>query len=107
MAEEKKSRVASVMGGSSQPKKKKKSKAKKSKKPVHKMHIRHSANGGFIAEHESAPAGEGELPTPNEEHTLPDMAALQAHVGEHMQQPDEEEAQGPETPPSPAAQPGV
>jgi hypothetical protein len=71
----------------------KKSAAKKGgkKRTVHKMHIRRTANGGYIAEHEFK--GEpGEPPIENEEHHIPDLDTLQAHVGEHMAFPREEEA---------------
>lgn len=81
-------RGESAMGG-----KKSKSKAKHSsvKKP-HELHIRKSANGGYIAKHVHK-ATAGAEPPEAEEHTLPDVGALQQHVGEHMA-PDEEAAGG-------------
>jgi hypothetical protein len=73
------------------------------KRTVHKMHIRRTANGGYIAEHEfkSEP---GATPVENEEHHVPDLNTLQAHVGEYMASPREEEEETKETPP--AAAPG-
>jgi len=74
-------RGESVMGG-----KKSKSKGGASKKP-HKMHIRHAANGGYIVEHHHKPdatAALGGGAPDMEEHAVPDIGALQDHVGEHM-----------------------
>ena len=94
VAEEKSSRAKSHMGGG-----KKSSKSGGSKKgghkKVHTMHIRHANNGGYIATHDfESPAGGGGGPMPkSEDHILPDMEALQAHVGDHMAQ--EQEPQGP------------
>jgi len=71
-------RGESAMGG-------KKSKAHKKttgKKP-HELHIRRSANGGYISKHIHKPVAGAEPPEP-EEHTLPDIGSLQEHVGEHM-----------------------
>ena len=96
MAEEKKSRAKSVMSSSKPKKAKTKKSAKKTHKPVHKLHIRHAANGGYISESEFPPQAEGAQPTPNEEHALPDMAALQQHVSDHMQQPQQEEQPQPQ-----------
>lgn len=80
-----KDRVGSAMGGS------KKSKSKPSKKKagkhLHEMHIRHSANGGYIAKHIAKPQpGGGPQPDP-QEHTLGDMNDLTQHVQDNMQQP--------------------
>lgn len=90
MAEE---RAKAAMGGSE---KKSKKKSKKSKAPKHKikhMNIRPLTSGGFLAEHNHQANANGEVP-PMEEHSLPDVASLQDHVGEHFG-PQEEEPQPP------------
>lgn len=73
-------RAGSAMSG----KKKSKSKGKKGGKHVHEMHIRHAASGGYIAKHHFKPGGGG-APQEPEEHAIPDMDALQQHVGDNMQ----------------------
>ena len=85
-------RVGSAMGGKkkSKSKSKPKSKAKKGGKPVHEMHIRHAKSGGFIVKHHFKPqptqqGGGGGMPQEPEEHAVPDMDALQQHVGDNMQ----------------------
>lgn len=73
-------RGESAMGG----KKSKAHKAKSTTKKPHEMHIRRSANGGYISKHiHKQPAGAAEMPEP-EEHTIPDISSLQQHVGDHM-----------------------
>ena len=77
----------------------------KGKKHVHKMHIRHAANGGHIVDHEFAPEeGEnGEMSqAENEEHILPPSEGnqmLAQHVAEHMAPPQEAPAAPPAAPP--------
>lgn len=69
-------------------KEEKKDGEKKAKKPVKKvkgMHVR-QVHGGFIAKHDMEPAEPGAAvgPQQSEEHALPDMAALQDHMAQHM-----------------------
>lgn len=67
--------------------KKKESKPVAKKHKVHKMEIRHAANGGFIVEHKHAPSAESMMtsgPQEPEEHQIPDVAALQQHVADNM-----------------------
>ena len=78
----KSNRASSAMGGGG---KKSKSKSKGKKKHVHEMHIRHSANGGYIAKH-VPPPGADQMQGP-EEHTLPDMDSLASHVQDNMASP--------------------
>lgn len=65
---------------------------------THHLHIRKTANGGYIARHELADA-DGNPPQDGQraemEYALPDKAALLAHVDEHM---------GPDGPPEPPDQ---
>lgn len=62
----------------------KKEKSKSSKK-VHKMEIRHAANGGYIVEHKHKPSPESMMSQQEpEEHQIPDVAALQQHVADNM-----------------------
>ena len=67
-----------------------------SKKKVHTMHIRKAANEGYIATHdfEKPQGGGGDMgdmaTPPSEDHVLPNIQALQDHVGDHMG-PQEEE----------------
>jgi hypothetical protein len=78
------------MGG---PRKKKAKSKRKGGRHVHEMRIRHAANGGYIVRHEFRPRP-GEIAQEPEEHAVPDLAALQDHVGEHMETPPPQ-AQGP------------
>ena len=71
-------------------KKAEKKPAKKVKK-VKGMHVRKATSGGFIVKHDMDNAGgpsDGKMPE-QEEHAIPDMAALQSHMQDHM---GEEEA---------------
>ena len=83
----------------------------KSKHRVHKMHIRHAANGGHIVEHEYRPEEDenGGMSAPeNEEHVLPaspDNQMLAQHVAEHMAPPEEPPAPAAGGPPVPAPPP--
>ena len=83
MADEKRDRSKSAMGGKAKASKKKSSKG--GKKRVKKMSIRHSKNGGYIIEHEHEKPSPTEEAPENEEHTAPDMEALQQHVADHME----------------------
>ncbi len=57
---------------------------KKKVKRAKGMHIRHATSGGFIVKHDPMSGPEmGKMAEP-EEHAKPDMAALLAHVQEHM-----------------------
>jgi len=73
-----KNRASSALGGG-----KKSKKSKKNMRHVHEMHIRHAANGGYIAKHDIKNDQGG---MDNEEHAIPDLQTLQAHVGDHMDQ---------------------
>ncbi len=71
-------------------KKAEKKPAKKVKK-VKGMHVRKATSGGFIVKHDMDNVGgpsDGKMPE-QEEHAVPDMAALQSHMQDHM---GEEEA---------------
>ncbi len=71
-------------------KKAEKKPAKKVKK-VKGMHVRKATSGGFIVKHDMDNVGgpsDGKMPE-QEEHAIPDMAALQSHMQDHM---GEEEA---------------
>jgi hypothetical protein len=70
--------------------KKAEKKSNKKKHKVKSMHIRKADNGGFIAQHELPPDEQG-APQPGQEHILPDIGALQQHVGDHFG--DEEEGE--------------
>ena len=81
MAEKKEAPAKKVLGGK-----------KKSKRHVKEMHIRHAKSGGYIARHDLEKGQAGEPPE-QEEHILPDLAALSNHVTENMQpQPQQEPA---------------
>jgi hypothetical protein len=64
------------------------------------MHIRRTANKGYVAKHELAdkhgrPPTDGQKPDP--EYALANHAALQAHVAEHMGPlPDAEDQEPPQ-----------
>src|SRR5690348_14733581 len=80
--------MRSITGGRAEramaSEKKKESKSTSKKHKVHRMEIRHAANGGFIVEHKHKPEpGEMTMPEP-EEHQVPDVAALQQHVADNM-----------------------
>lgn len=83
-----------ALGDQKKPKsKKKKSKSSGSMKKLRMMHIRKARSGGFIAQHEHEPSKDG-APTPPDEHVVPDLKALQEHIGDHFQEgeePDESE----------------
>jgi hypothetical protein len=65
----------------SRPSKKGVSKSAKEKKRLREIHTRH-VKGGFIAKHRhEAPH---DMPEHDEEHVVPDMAGLLAHIKEHM-----------------------
>lgn len=83
------SRAKTAMGGGS-----KKDKKKKGKK-AHKMSIRRSANGGYIAENHYQPEQAGGAAPEPEEHALPDMDSLLGHVSDHMAPPAQEGQQEP------------
>jgi hypothetical protein len=72
------------------------SKKKPEKKRVHHIHVRRSANKGYIAANHMQPE-EGQPPVEPEEHTYPDLAGLQQHMAEHMG-PEEEAAEPQESP---------
>lgn len=87
------------LGGEKKSKsKKKKSKSGGSSKKLRAMHIRKARSGGFIAQHEHEPSDDG-APTPSDEHVVPDLKALQEHIGDHFQ--DGEEADEAEQPSGP------
>lgn len=90
MADKKKTRGQSALGG----KKKAKSKSSKgrAKKP-HKMTLRRAHDGSYIIEHHHK-ATDKEAPEVDE-HTAPDMDGLLSHIKDHMAGPEEEEEQEP------------
>jgi hypothetical protein len=62
--------------------------AKKKGKKVKGMHVRKATSGGFIVKHDMS-TDKAEPMQEQEEHAIPDMAALHAHMADHM---GEEEA---------------
>lgn len=87
------SRGKAAMGGGS------KGKHKGGKHP-HKIHVRRGKSGGFIAEHHFPPGEDGQMQEP-EEHVLPDMQSLQAHMADNMG--DQGASQPPSAPPAAGA----
>jgi hypothetical protein len=61
---------------------------------THEMHLRRTANKGFIAKHDLRDK-HGNSPQDGQkgeaEYSLADKAAMLAHVGQHMDEPEEEE----------------
>lgn len=76
-----------------------KKKSSSSKKHAHEMHIKRAHSGGFIVHHHPVPGSPEEAGEP-ESHVLPDIASLQAHVGDNMGD------QPPAAPPASMAQAG-
>lgn len=97
------SRVHAAMGGS---KKESGSKSKSKSGKVHRMHIRRSANGGFIAEHhfKAEKGKEADVQEP-EEHQVSDIDQLKQHLEEHMGDQEAAPQAAPAGPPAPAAAP--
>lgn len=90
------SRTKSAMGGKSSGK-------------AHSIHVRRGKSGGFIAHHHHAPDADGMTPPPDE-HVIPDIGALQAHMQDQMgDQPPAPAPQPPQAVAGPAAgaQPGM
>lgn len=89
------SRAKSAMGG------------KKSGSKPHSIHVRRGKSGGFIAHHHHMPDDDGMTPPP-EEHVIPDMDSLNAHMAQNM---GDQPPAPPPTPPAAApvagAQPGM
>lgn len=75
----------------------KKKSGSKSSSHAHSMHVKRGHRGGFIAVHHSGPEDPGGA---DQEHPLPDMAALQAHMQDSMGD------QPPAEPPASMAQAG-
>jgi hypothetical protein len=74
----KESRAKSAMGGKS---------GKRTGKPVHHMHIRRGKSGGFVVEHpnqNSAAQMMSGADSGPEQHSVPDLQALHAHLDSHM-----------------------
>lgn len=94
---EKHSRAKSAMGG-----------GHKSSGHPHSIHARRAHSGGFIATHHHKAGADGSMPEP-EEHVLPDMESLQAHMAQNMgDQPPAPAPQPPDAAGAPAgAQPGM
>lgn len=86
----KSSRSTSHMGGG-------KKKSGKSSSHAHSMHIRRGHKGGFIAVHHAEPGAED---MQDQEHPLPDIDALKAHLQDSMGD------QPPAEPPASMAQAG-
>lgn len=72
-------RSKSGMGGS---KSKSKSKSKSSDKP-HEIHVRRAHGGGFIAKHHKKHKPGEDMEEP-QEHVIPDMDQLQAHLQDNL-----------------------
>jgi hypothetical protein len=79
------------------PAKEEKAEKETEKKPAKKakqvkgMHVRKATSGGFIVKHDMEKPMDGSVPMQDqEEHAIPDMAALHAHMADHM---GEDEAQ--------------
>jgi hypothetical protein len=72
----------------------KKTEKKKGKKGKTKtMHIRKADSGGFVANHDMLPEemeGKMQQPPP-QEHVLPDLENLKAHVQDHFGDEEEQE----------------
>lgn len=71
------SRAKSVLGGHG------KSKSKGGKKP-HSMHIKRAHSGGFVVTHHHAPADDGSMSDPDEDHVVPDLDSLHDHIDQNM-----------------------
>ena len=79
----KESRAKSAMGGKS---------SKRSGRKVREMHIRPGKSGGYLVKHDlESPSKEdmmnammGGDQSSQEEHSVPDLASLQQHVGQHL-----------------------
>ena len=87
------SRAHSVLGGSH------KSKSKGKGKKPHHISIRHGKSGGHIVTHHFEPDASGTA-QPDEEHIMPDKAALMDHLDQNIQ--DQPAPQAP--PPDASAQ---
>ena len=70
------SRAHAVLGGHG------KAKSKGGKKPNH-ITIRHGKSGGHVVTHHFEPDESGVMP-PEEEHVMPDKAALMAHLDQNI-----------------------
>ena len=81
------SRASHVLGG----KGKSKSKSKGGKTP-HKISIRHGKSGGHVVTHHFEPDETG-VAQPDEEHIMPDKAALMDHIDQNV--PDNPAPQAP------------
>lgn len=98
MDEKPKSRAAKAMSSGDKKADHKKKSDKKKKRKVHRMELRHAANGGYIATHHyKSDGGPEPMPEP-EDHALMDIDQLHSHMDEHMS-PEEEAAPEPEQPP--------
>ena len=89
------SRASHVLGGKGKPK----SKSKGGKAP-HKISIRHGKSGGHIVTHHFEPDETG-MAQPDEEHIMPDKAALMQHLDANI--PDNPAPQAPAPAPAPDA----
>jgi hypothetical protein len=76
-----------------------KDKKKKSGKKVKGMHVRRATSGGFIVKHDMDTSEEPGKPMEQEEHAIPDIAALHDHMEQHM---GDEEAAAPAAQAAPA-----
>lgn len=63
---------------------------KKKKHKVKGMRVRKATTGGYIAHHDEMMPGEDGTMPPQEEHVLPDLAALKDHMN-HFEPQEEEE----------------
>lgn len=91
MAEHKESRAKSAMGG-------KKSSRKRTGRKVREMHIKRGKSGGYIVRHDLEPQSKQDMmnsmmddQSNTEDHSVPNLAAMQDHLASHM--PEESEAE--------------
>ena len=63
--------------------KKPEKKSTKKKGKTKSMHVRKADSGGFIASHSMQPDEQG-MPSPDQEHILPDLESLKDHMGQHF-----------------------
>jgi hypothetical protein len=75
------------------------SKRHKNAKPkIHSIHLHKAHSGGYIAVNNHLPDENGITPEP-EEHLLPDLDAIRAHIDRHFSgQPNAPEGEEPEEP---------
>lgn len=90
MAEHKESRAKSAMSG-------KKSSKKRTGRKVREMHIKPGKSGGYLVRHDLEPQSKDDMmnamqggDSNTEDHSVPDLPSMQAHIAEHM--PDNQDS---------------